>query len=278
MGVAYVNDLIEVYKILDATGDHEDCFAMWQRLPGRIKEEGIMSASGIYAFINKGLVWDHFYLGLADERLGPRVNEQLHLRQWASEVFLFPLSHLSFSALESLEKRLLRVCNDRFRWAYTDNEKDLSGPAPDPFAKRGIYSDIDELTRNIIRCISQSLYKSRDQRKKPKANCTLGAPDGALYGVGCQKGRWLYLLPGSRISSRYPNFKTIKQDPGALERYERFYRRGQIAKRPGTLVRPEGFVVTEPIPFRNKRSAARFLNGGENVIENWEPIKPKWKA
>ena len=278
MGGGYVTDLIEVYKILKATGDHEDCFAMWQPLPGRIVKEGIKNAPGVYAFINKGLDWDHYYLGLAYKGIGRRVNGQRHLRQWASEVFLFPLPHLSFSALDRLEKRLLRICNNRFTWAYTDNEKDLDGPPPDLLAKRRVYSDIDEPTRDIIRCISQSLYKSWDQRKKPKQNCTLGAPDGAFYGVGCLKGRWLYLLPGSRISSRYPNFKTIKQDPGALERYERSYRRGQIAKRPGTLIRPEGFVVTEPILFRNKDSAARFLNGGEKVTEHWEPIKQKWKA
>jgi hypothetical protein len=247
-------------------------------LPDPINENDIMTASGVYAFLKRGQVWAHLYLGKSFERLGPRASEQLHLRQWATHLLLFPLPGLRPETLAVIEKRLLRICAKTFFWAYLDNERDISAPHPDPFLKRGIYPDLDDLVFQIAKTVLRGLEPSRGRRKKLSPTHTLKMANGDVYGMASRRGRWTYLLPGSRLPSRYPNYRAIKKDPAALERLEGFYRRGKIAWRPRRGSRQAGFVVTEPIQFRKISSAARMLYVGEKVTEGWELITPKWDA
>jgi len=275
MGAAYVVGADELQKI---RAHLKTLLPVRILLPDPINENDIMTASGIYAFLKQGRVWAHLYLGKSLERLGPRAREQLHLRQWATHLLLFPLPDLRPETLAVIEKRLLRICTKKFFWAYLDNERDLSTPPPDPYLKRGIYPDLDDLVLQIAKTVLRGLEPSSGRRKKLSATHNLRTPSDDVYGMASRRGGWTYLLPGSRLPSRYPNYRTIKKDPAALERLEGFYRRGQIAWRPRRGRRLAGFVVTEPIRFRNMRSAARMLYVGEKVAENWEPIKPKWKA
>lgn len=234
-----------------------------------------MTASGIYAFVSRGPKWGHLYLGMSVGRLSRRVNEQRHLRRWAAEVLLFPLQDVDHGTLEVLEKRLLRICAKRFPWAMVDNQRDLSAPDPDPFAQEGIYPDLDELVLKIADAVRRGLGPSGGGRKKLRPTHTLGTPGGDIHGIAAQRGGWTYLLPGSRISSRYSNYRAITQDPLALERLESFYRRGLIAWRPRRGRRPAGFVFTEPVPVRSMRSAARVLCVGQTVTEAWEAVTLK---
>jgi hypothetical protein len=188
---------------------------------------------------------------------------------------LFPLPGLRPETLAVIEKRLLRICAKTFFWAYWDNERDLSAPHPDPFLKRGIYPDLDDLVFQIAKTVLRGLEPSSGRRKKLSATHNLRTPSGDVYGMASRRGGWTYLLPGSRLPSSYPNYRTIKKDPAALERLEGFYRRGKIAWRPRRGPRPAGFVVTEPVRFRNMRSAARMLYVGEKVNADWELITPK---
>ena len=235
-----------------------------------------MTASGIYAFVSRGPKWGHLYLGMSVGRLSRRVNEQRHLRRWAAEVLLFPLQDLDHDTLEVLEKRLLRICAKQFPWAMVDNQRDLSAPAPDPFAQEGMYPDLDKLALKIVGSVRRGLEPLRGRRKKLRPTHTLGAPDGDVHGIAAQRGGWTYLLPGSRISSSYPNYRAIRKDLAAHERLEGFYRRGVIAWRPRRGSRPPGLVFTEPVRFRSRRSAARVLYVGGTVTEAWEPIFSKW--
>lgn len=244
-------------------------------LPDLIPEDGLMTASGIYAFVSRGPKWGHLYLGMSVGRLSRRVNEQRHLRRWAAEVLLFPLQDVDHGTLEVLEKRLLRICAKRFPWAMVDNQRDLSAPDPDPFAQEGIYPDLDELVLKIADAVRRGLGPSGGGRKKLRPTHTLGTPGGDIHGIAAQRGGWTYLLPGSRISSRYSNYRAITQDPLALERLESFYRRGLIAWRPRRGRRPAGFVFTEPVPVRSMRSAARVLCVGQTVTEAWEAVTLK---
>jgi hypothetical protein len=234
-----------------------------------------MTASGIYAFVSRGPRWAHLYLGMSVGRLMQRVNEQRHLRRWASEILLFPLQDLDRNTLEIMEKRLLRVCAKKFPWAVMDNQRDLSAPAPDPFMRGGVYPDMDKLLSRIFGRIRRGLGPSWGRPKKLHPVLALGTPGGDVHGIIAQRGAWTYLLPGSRISSRYPNYRAIRKDPAAHERLEGFYRRGVIAWRPRRGSRPAGFVFTEPVLVRNIRSAARILYVGETVTEAWVPAKPK---
>lgn len=237
-----------------------------------------MTASGIYAFVSRGPKWGHLYLGMSIGRLSRRVNEQRHLRRWAAEVLLFPLQDLDHGTLEVLEKRLLRNCAKQFAWAYLDNELDLSAPHPDPFLTVGRYPELDNLLIKIFGTIRRGLESSSGHPRKLRPTHILGARDGDVYGVAALRGGWTYLLPGSRLPSRYSNYRMITKDHAALERLEVFYRRGVIAWRARTNTRPAGFMITEPVRFHNMRSAARFLYVGETVTEAWELITPKRKT
>lgn len=247
-------------------------------LPDLIPEDGLMTASGIYAFVSRGPKWGHLYLGMSIGRLSRRVNEQRHLRRWAAEVLLFPLQDLDHGTLEVLEKRLLRNCAKQFAWAYLDNELDLSAPHPDPFLTVGRYPELDNLLIKIFGTIRRGLESSSGHPRKLRPTHILGARDGDVYGVAALRGGWTYLLPGSRLPSRYSNYRMITKDHAALERLEVFYRRGVIAWRARTNTRPAGFMITEPVRFHNMRSAARFLYVGETVTEAWELITPKRKT
>lgn len=240
-----------------------------------ISDDSIATASGIYAFVSRGRKWGHLYLGMSVGRLIRRVNEQRHLRRWASEVLLFPLQGLDRDTLEVLEKRLLRICAKQLTWVEMDNQRDLSAPTPDHFTKRGVDVDLEKLIATIFDWVTGSLGPSMGRPKKLHPTHILGTPNGDVHGIAAQRGGWTYLLPGSRISSRYPNYRSIAQDPIALERLEAFYRLGLIAWRPKRGSRPAGFVFTEPVPVRNIRSAARILYVGETVTEAWAPTKPK---
>lgn len=247
-------------------------------LPDLNPEDGLMTASGIYAFVSRGPKWGHLYLGMSIGRLSRRVNEQRHLRRWAAEVLLFPLQDLDHGTLEVLEKRLLRICAKQFAWAYLDNELDLSAPHPDPFLTVGRYPELDNLLIKIFGTIRRGLESSSGHPRKLRPTHILGARDGDIYGVAALRGGWTYLLPGSRLPSRYSNYRMITKDHAALERLEGFYRRGVIAWRARTNTRPAGFMITEPVRFHNMRSAARFLYVGETVTEAWELITPKRKT
>ncbi|MCL1629470.1 hypothetical protein M3N55_12085 [Roseibaca sp. V10] len=272
MGAAYVVGADELQKI---RAHLKKILPIRILLPDPINENDIMTVSGIYAFLKRGRVWAHLYLGKSFERLGPRASEQLHLRQWATHLLLFPLPGLRPETLTVIEKRLLRICARKFFWAYLDNERDLSAPHPDPFLKGGIYPDLDDLVLKIAGTVLTGLEPSWERRKKLSPTHTLRTPNGDTYGMASRQGGWTYLLPGSRLPSRFPNYRAIKKDPAALERLEGFYRRGEIAWRPRRGSRQAGFVVTEPVLFKKISSAARMLYVGEKVTEEWELITPK---
>jgi len=273
VGAAYVVGADELRKIRTQLKKFQPVRIF---LPDSVNEDDIKAVTGIYAFLKHGQVWAHLYIGKSFERLGPRAREQLHLRQWATHLLLYPLPDFHPETLAVIEKRLLRICAKKFFWAYLDNERDLSAPHPDPFLKRGIYPDLDDLVLQIAKTVLRGLEPSRGRRKKLSPTHTLKMPNGDVYGMASRRGGWTYLLPGSRLPSRYPNYRTIKKDPAALERLEGFYRRGEIAWRPRRGRRLAGFVVTEPVRFRNMRSAARMLCVGEKVTESWELITPEW--
>lgn len=276
MGAAYVISAGELRKI---RAHLKNLLSVRMPLPDPINEDehDIMSASGMYVFFKRGQPWPHLYLGKSDKGLGGRTHNQIHLRRWATHLLLFPLPDLRPCTLRIIEKRLLRLCVKQFSWAYLDNERDLSAPTPDPFMKGGVYPDLDNLLSKIFYIISIGLDARRKRPKKFRATHTLGAQNRDVFGLASRRGGWTYLIPGSRISSRYPNHRAIKKNPTAFDRLERFYRAGLIAWRRRTNTRPAGLVVTEPILFRDRRSAARFLNVGEKVGEAWMPIKPRRK-
>jgi hypothetical protein len=248
---------------------------LWWSLPTRINEDPVMTGSGIYTFLGRG----HLYLGRSEGRLRDRVHEQLHLRRWATELLMFPFPELRPDTVQILEKRLLRHGARRLRGAVWDNQRGLSARSPDPYAESGQYPALDALTDKVINIIGSRIRPSWERfSEKLSPTHTLGTPDGLVYGVAAQRGGWTYLLPCSHISSHYPNYCSIKQDPVAFERLEGLYRRGLIAWRPRRGSRPPGLVFTEPVRFRSRRSAARVLYVGETVTEAWEPIIPKWKA
>lgn len=185
---------------------------------------------------------------------------------------MFPLPDLQASTLEVLEKRLIRVCAKELSRATLDNQRDLYSRVSSPVEREGIYPDLDRLLDIIFRFITSGMEPSWNHPKKLYPTHSLGTSEGEVYGLATQRGGWTYLLPGSRILSNYPNYRTLAKNPAALARLEGFYRRGLIAWRPKTNNRPAGLCFTEPVLFRNMLIAARVLYAGAPAVETWSRL------
>ncbi|WP_141118052.1 hypothetical protein [Leisingera sp. JC1] len=101
----------------------------------------------------------------------------------------------------------------------------------------------------------------------------LGSPLGDVWGLMCKRGNWAYVLPGSRISARFPNFATIAENSKAFEVLKQHYKDGLFCWKKGTRQRLAGMVVTETIQFKAEREATEFLFAGEPAAEEWKDVK-----
>ncbi|KIC18765.1 hypothetical protein RA25_21090 [Leisingera sp. ANG-S5] len=206
---------------------------------------------------------------MSEADLFERICKQKYLRRWAVFILVFEMPGLHRNTLEILERRLLHLGRMWFPEAIWDNILGLSPFAQSLSSAWNTCPDLDSLAQMIIEQVRRKVPHASKGVYRPCLPPThsLGSPCHEVHGLAHRKGRWTYLLPGSRVSSLYPNFAAIERDRIAFAILSKFYWEGMIAWRKGTRKRPAGMAVVETILFRSGGEAEKFLFAGGTVAE-----------
>lgn len=238
------------------------------------KGEIIHGKSGIYAFLRTGVECPRIYLGMSEYDLHERIYRQIFERRWSVYVVVFEMSGLHPNILRALEKLLLNRGRQWLPWAIWDNIRLLppydSRHATGPF----FHPELEELSRVIIRTITNMMPPSKRSsgHQYYAPHLCLGSPPAEVWGRVKRASSWTYLLPGSRVTTKCPNFAAMQRNPAAYAILSKYYWEGYIRWHSATLRRPAGLVVTETIRLTSIAEAAQFLFAGKETTGEWSPV------
>lgn len=201
-----------------------------------------------------------------------RITGQIKNRKWATHVTSLEFrGYLYPGTLRLLETCVLRKGVKAFPGALWHNEQGLVVRSPDTLVRMPFYLSLDALALKILTIFGAELPDAAFH-SVPEYPVThlIGGSTEEYFGRLSHRKRCVFLLKGSRMSSRATNMTALRHFGGTGFKYgSRLYREGQMERKRGTLTRPAGLTITEPVKFADKEEAARFLTlDGPSLI--WE--------
>ena len=191
-----------------------------------------------------------------------RITDQIKNLKWATHVMSLEFgAYLEPQTLLLIENSVLGRGLATFPGVLWHNERGLGASLSDGLVRRASHPMIDALAVEILEIFGRRMpYEAFTPLPQYQITHIIGDPMGEYFGKLSHRGRCVFLLKGSRISSRAKNITALRRIGGVGLKYgEGFYCRGELEHKPRTLSRPEGLVITEPVRFKNKEEAARFL-------------------
>jgi hypothetical protein len=225
----------------------------------------------IYMFYRQHIEPVRVYIGQSSSG-SDRINGQIKRRKWATDVISIEMRGcLDRATLRLLEACILRTGFQTFPGALWHNQQGLSVCSSDTLSAMSQYPVLNKMTLKILDIFGDALpHTAFHPLSEYPITHVLGGPTEEYYGLLSHRGRCVFLLKGSRMSSRATNMTMLwRMDGTGLKYGSLFEHEGKLERMRGTPNRPAGLTITEPVKFRDKEEAARFLTlDGPSLI--WE--------
>ena len=231
--------------------------------------EKLENRSGLYVYL-RPFGPTRIYIG-STSRAPLRHQEQSFSRRWAHYFIFYELT--DYFDPKIVEEVILKNASLHLPKMMWDNEKYIH-----PKFATGLNSHDPEM-KNIATMIFDHLrtviydYGYDPSGLDMDITHEFKDPDGKSNGIAhIKRNGYVYILKRSMINSDYPNMKALEKSEKALVSLCKYYHEGMIYRQRETLRRPAGYMVMEPIKFRGKDQAARFLMASHTASRSW------WRA